>query len=47
MYAVRFQLDGLNKEFNALNKEIATVRKVRTLQPADTGQCQSKPSLGL
>lgn len=24
---VRFQLDGLNKEFNALNKEIATVRK--------------------
>lgn len=24
---VRFQLDGLNKEFNALNKEIASVRK--------------------
>jgi hypothetical protein len=27
--AVRFQLDQLNKEFNALNKEIANVRKVR------------------
>jgi hypothetical protein len=26
--AVRFQLDGLNKDFNALNKQIATVRKV-------------------
>lgn len=26
--AVRFQLDQLNKEFNALNKEIANVRKV-------------------
>lgn len=26
--AARYQLDGLNREFNALNKEIANIRKV-------------------
>lgn len=36
--AVRFQLDQLNKEFNALNKEIATVRKVRDTS-ADQRHC--------
>lgn len=35
---VRFNLDQLNKEFNALNKEIATLRKAKQ----DTGDLQEK-----